>query len=94
MSPDLLFTIGLAVDLLQRILVIDPDERISVEDALLHPYLNNYYDSLGGKENPIYPKLSGYLCEKTMSHTDMKGLYIFSINLSLCDFFRKNSRNY
>lgn len=34
----------LALDLLQRMLTFDPDERISVEAALLHPYFNDYTD--------------------------------------------------
>lgn len=33
-----------ARDLLSRMLVIDPERRISVDDALLHPYINVWYD--------------------------------------------------
>lgn len=33
-----------ARDLLSRMLVIDPEKRISVDDALLHPYINVWYD--------------------------------------------------
>lgn len=33
-----------ARDLLSRMLVIDPQLRISVDDALLHPYINVWYD--------------------------------------------------
>lgn len=32
-----------ARDLLRRMLVIDPDERISVDKALDHPYINAWY---------------------------------------------------
>ncbi|CAB3405897.1 unnamed protein product [Caenorhabditis bovis] len=35
-SPD-------AIDLLERMLVLDPDKRISVDDALRHDYLLEYY---------------------------------------------------
>ena len=30
-------------DLLQRMLLYDPDKRISCKDALNHPYFNNNY---------------------------------------------------
>lgn len=32
------------IDLLQQLLVFNPNKRISVEDALRHPYLSLYYD--------------------------------------------------
>lgn len=34
-----------AVDLLEKLLVMDPDRRCSAEQALQHPYLANYADS-------------------------------------------------
>jgi mitogen-activated protein kinase 1/3 len=34
----------LAIDLLQRMLVFDPTKRITVDEALLHPYLSGLYD--------------------------------------------------
>ena len=33
-----------ALDLLAKMLVQDPAQRVSVETALKHPYLNNYHD--------------------------------------------------
>lgn len=37
-------TAALARDLLARMLVIDPDKRMSVEEALNHPYINVWYE--------------------------------------------------
>ncbi|PAA72747.1 hypothetical protein BOX15_Mlig028252g1 [Macrostomum lignano] len=37
-------TSGMARDLLSRMLVIDPLRRISVDEALMHPYINMWYD--------------------------------------------------
>ena len=34
----------MARDLLGKMLVIDPDKRISVDDALMHAYINVWYD--------------------------------------------------
>ncbi|KAF3988126.1 hypothetical protein FT663_03669 [Candidozyma haemuli var. vulneris] len=34
----------LAIDLLERLLAFNPAKRITVEDALAHPYLNMYHD--------------------------------------------------
>ena len=33
-----------AIDLLKKMLVFDPNKRISIEDALKHPYMSNYHD--------------------------------------------------
>ena len=41
----------LALDLLDKMLVFNPDKRISIEDALNHPYLKNIRE---GIEDPIY----------------------------------------
>lgn len=37
-------TANSARDLLSKMLVIDPQDRISVDDALNHPYISVWYD--------------------------------------------------
>ena len=34
----------MAVDLLEKLLVMDPDHRLTAEQALAHPYFANYAD--------------------------------------------------
>jgi len=34
----------MAVDLLEKLLVMDPDRRLTAEQALTHPYFANYAD--------------------------------------------------
>lgn len=33
-----------ALDLLEKMLTFNPNKRITIEDALAHPYLEQYYD--------------------------------------------------
>jgi mitogen-activated protein kinase 1/3 len=35
----------LAIDILSKMLVFNPARRFTVEEALRHPYLSEYYDS-------------------------------------------------
>ena len=37
-------TASQARDLLSRMLVIDQEDRINVDEALMHPYINVWYD--------------------------------------------------
>ena len=39
-----LFSASQARDLLSKMLVIDPEKRINVDEALMHPYINVWYD--------------------------------------------------
>ena len=34
-----------AIDLLKKMLVFDPEKRITIEEALKHPYMSKYHDS-------------------------------------------------
>ena len=43
-SKIVLFNIFIALDLLDKMLSFNPNKRISVEEALAHPYLEQYYD--------------------------------------------------
>jgi len=33
-----------AIDLIKKMLIFDPDKRITIEEALRHPYMSKYHD--------------------------------------------------
>ncbi len=43
-TPMLTSPASQARDLLSKMLVIDPEKRINVDEALMHPYINVWYD--------------------------------------------------
>jgi c-Jun N-terminal kinase len=43
---------SMARDLLSKMLVIDPERRISVDEALMHPYISVWYDESEVKGPP------------------------------------------
>ena len=42
----IIITASQARDLLSRMLVIDPERRTSVDEALMHPYINIWYEEI------------------------------------------------
>jgi len=59
----------LALDLLEKLLKFDPAERITVEEALAHPYLESYHDV---DDEPSHEKLFDFSFEALDSIEDMK----------------------
>ena len=47
------FSASQARDLLCKMLVVDPEKRISVDEALLHPYISVWYED--GEVNAVSP---------------------------------------
>lgn len=43
-SSMMFFCCFIALDLLDKLLTFNPDKRVSVEEALAHVYLEQYYD--------------------------------------------------
>ncbi|KAH6562098.1 hypothetical protein BASA50_004168 [Batrachochytrium salamandrivorans] len=58
-----------AVDLLEKLLSFDPALRITVEEALAHPYLEAYHDS---EDEPIHPSPCDFSFESIESIEDIK----------------------
>ncbi|KAJ3384944.1 hypothetical protein HDU84_002571 [Entophlyctis sp. JEL0112] len=59
----------LALDLLERLLSFDPSARVTVEEALKHPYLEAYHDIT---DEPSHPMLFDFGFESIESIDDMK----------------------
>ncbi|KAJ1559055.1 Mitogen-activated protein kinase [Cladochytrium tenue] len=58
-----------AIDLLERLLTFDPAARITVEEALAHPYLEAYHDV---DDEPVHEKLFDFGFESLDTIDDMK----------------------
>ena len=50
-----------ALDLLDKMLTFNPHKRIVVEDALAHPYLEQYYDPADEVNNLVTIEFSLYI---------------------------------
>ncbi|KAI7861519.1 MAP kinase [Spinellus fusiger] len=59
----------LAIDLLNKLLTFDPAKRITVEEALGHPYLSAYHDE---DDEPLHPEHFDFSFEVLDSIDDMR----------------------
>ena len=64
----------LAIDLLNKLLEFDPAKRITVEEALAHPYLGAYHDE---DDEPSHTETFDFSFEVVDSIEDMRSTYIF-----------------
>ena len=61
-----------ALDFLDKLLQFDPKKRMTVEEALNHPYLESYHDV---EDEPCHPKLFDFSFEAVESIDEMKSLF-------------------
>jgi mitogen-activated protein kinase 7 len=61
----------LAIDLLNKLLCFDPALRITVEEALAHPYLSAYHDE---DDEPVHHQHFDFSFESVEAMDDMRKL--------------------
>ena len=57
------------MDLLEKLLKFDPEQRITVEEALRHPYVEQYHDP---DDEPSHDELFDFSFESLDKVEDMK----------------------
>ena len=62
----------LAIDLLEKLLNFDPAARITVEEALAHPYLKSYHEE---DDEPVHEHIFDFAFEVTDRIDEMKRMY-------------------
>ncbi|KAJ3051864.1 Mitogen-activated protein kinase [Rhizophlyctis rosea] len=75
----------LGLDLLDKLLAFDPRERITAEEALLHPYLEAYHHP---DDEPAHPELFDFSFESAKSIDEIKRL----INAEVNDWKKRHAR--
>lgn len=71
----------LAIDLLEKMLAFDPNERISAANALKHPYLAHFHDP---SREPDYPIFDFNFDAKCITLLDLKSIRPLIVLYSLC----------
>ena len=66
----------LAIDLLEKLLTLEPDKRITVDEALEHPYLEVWHDPL---DEPSCPKKFDFAFEAVDDLLSMKEMIIHEV---------------
>lgn len=74
------FIASQARDLLSRMLVIDPEKRISVDEALLHPYINVWYDE--GEVNAVSAFMHSFLKIQLLHFSELHVILIYCRRLN------------
>jgi len=49
-----------ALDLIDKMLAFNPNRRITIEEALAHPYLEQYYDPHDEVQKDTYPNTQSF----------------------------------
>ena len=71
----------MAIDLLNKLLEFDPAKRITVEEALAHPYLGAYHDE---DDEPTHTETFDFSFEVVDSIEDMRSKFILLLIFISC----------